>query len=248
MLEPCWDWLRENTSVRQVGDFVEITTPFLDRHNDCIAVYVRREEDGYVLTDLGETIGDLELCGFGIGDSPRRKELFRGVLDRFDVRPNGKDLEVRATRENFGLRKHSLLQAMLAVSDLFYLASWTIPRTFRADVGRWLESSRITHSADVKFEGRSGLSHRFDFVVPHSKHRPERVVSAVSPPGRASATRLAFSWLDAKGERSAEVAAYALLDDSEGKAPERVEKALATYGIRAVPWGRRESLLEHLSG
>ena len=33
-------WLRENTYVRELEDWVEITTPFLDRHNDCMQRYM----------------------------------------------------------------------------------------------------------------------------------------------------------------------------------------------------------------
>ena len=29
-------WLRDKTSLRQVADWVEITTPYLDRHNDYV--------------------------------------------------------------------------------------------------------------------------------------------------------------------------------------------------------------------
>jgi len=32
-------WLREKTQVRQVDEWVEITTPYLDRHNDYLQIY-----------------------------------------------------------------------------------------------------------------------------------------------------------------------------------------------------------------
>ena len=46
-----------------------------------------------------------------------------------------------ASENNFSLRKHSLIQAMLAVNDLFYLASPIITSLFREDVEAWLNSS-----------------------------------------------------------------------------------------------------------
>src|SRR5712691_3747525 len=41
-------WLRDKTTLRDVnGEGVEITTPYLDRHNDVLQIYVRAENGGY---------------------------------------------------------------------------------------------------------------------------------------------------------------------------------------------------------
>ena len=34
-------WLRSKTTLRQVADWIEITTPYLDRHNDYLQIYAR---------------------------------------------------------------------------------------------------------------------------------------------------------------------------------------------------------------
>ena len=115
-------WLKDRTSLREVGDSIEITTPYLDRHNDYLQIYAKRANGGFVLTDDGYVLDDLALSGCNI-DSPKRQTMFRTTLNGFGVKPNGKALEVKATLENFSLRKHNLVQAMLAVNDLFYLAS-----------------------------------------------------------------------------------------------------------------------------
>ncbi|MGC2601526.1 MAG: DUF1828 domain-containing protein, partial [Rhodomicrobium sp.] len=50
-------WLKDRTKLKSVhSDWVEITTPFLDRHNDYIQLYVKKENGGYRLTDDGHTI------------------------------------------------------------------------------------------------------------------------------------------------------------------------------------------------
>src|SRR4029077_11049013 len=46
-------WLKDTTSLREVNDWVEITTPYLDRHNDFLQIYAPRENGGYTLTDDG---------------------------------------------------------------------------------------------------------------------------------------------------------------------------------------------------
>lgn len=41
--------LMDKTALRQVKDWIEITTPYLDRHNDYLQIYVKRENSGYIL-------------------------------------------------------------------------------------------------------------------------------------------------------------------------------------------------------
>jgi hypothetical protein len=57
-------WLKDKTTLRGVGDsWVEITTPYLDRHNDALQIYARQTNGGYLLSDDSYTIHDLEASG-----------------------------------------------------------------------------------------------------------------------------------------------------------------------------------------
>lgn len=118
-------WLKEKTAIRQVGECVEITTPFLDRHNDYIQIYAKPEKDGFLLTDDGLTIQDLAMSGCAL-DSPKRQNLLRIALAGFGVQLENGQLVVHARSDNFPLRKHNLIQAILAVNDLFFLPSPTL--------------------------------------------------------------------------------------------------------------------------
>src|SRR5437016_2235233 len=120
LLDQYWTWLKDKTKLREVGsDWVEITTPHLDRHNDYLQIYARRQNGSFVLTDDGYIIGDLNRSGCRL-DSPKRQALLSMTLAGFGVQLVGDRLEVRASPDNFPLRKHNLLQAMLAVNDLFF--------------------------------------------------------------------------------------------------------------------------------
>lgn len=113
--------MTDKTTFKSVhADWVEISTPFLDRHNDFILLYAKSDDDGYVLTDDGNTIRDLELSGCNL-ETPKRKSLLQVTLNGFRVDEVNGALCVRASAENFALKKHSLLQAILAVNDLFCL-------------------------------------------------------------------------------------------------------------------------------
>jgi len=53
-------------------------------------------------------------------------------------------LEVQASNETFALRKHNLVQAILAVNDLFYLAMPMVASLFYEDVVVWLDIHDIS--------------------------------------------------------------------------------------------------------
>lgn len=104
-------WIQENMVVQDAGEWVEITTPFLDRHNDCIQIYAQPRDGGYVLTDDGYAVGDLESSGYCM-DAPNNKALLCMVINGFGVELNEDALEVHATSQTFAQGLHALIQAM----------------------------------------------------------------------------------------------------------------------------------------
>jgi len=246
LLGQYWAWLRDKTTLRQVKDWIEITTPYLDRHNDRLQIYAKRRDGGYVLTDDGYVLTDLEQSGCRI-DSPKRQALLKVTLNGFGVQVSGQALEVHASPDNFALRKHSLVQAMLAVNDLFYLASPVVASLFYEDVVAWLDLSEIRYTPRVKFTGKSGYDHLFDFVIPRSRHQPERILRAINRASRDTAQAMAFSWIDTREVRSPESRAYAILNDSEQSISESVLDAMRNYEVRAVAWSGREQVRTELA-
>ncbi len=87
-------WLRDKTTLHQVnGEWVEITTPYLDRHNDALQIYLRAENSGYVLTDDSYTIHDLEASGCNL-HTEKRQDLLKMTLNGFGVKVREESLEV----------------------------------------------------------------------------------------------------------------------------------------------------------
>jgi len=246
LLDAYHAWLKDKTALRQVDDWIEITTPYLDRHNDHIQIYARRANGGYVLTDDGYTLNDLEQSGCKL-QSPKRQELLKMTLNGFGVQLRDHALEVHASPDNFPLRKHNLVQAMLAVNDMFYLAVPMVASLFYEDVVEWLDVHDIRYTPKVKFTGKTGYDHLFDFVIPKSKWQPERIIQTINRPHRDTAQAVVLSWIDTKEVRSADSRAYALLNDSEQAVPPSVLDALRSYDVRPVPWSQRESVREELA-
>ena len=240
-------WLKDKTSLKQVSDkWVRITSPLLDRHNDCIQIYAKKENSSYILTDDGYIIEDLLNSGCKL-DSSKRKELLKMTLAGFGVSMHENILEIQATQENFPLKKHNLLQAMLAVNDLFYLASPMVASLFYEDVLTWFDLMEIRSIPKVKFTGKSGYDHMFDFAIPKSRTQPERIVQTINRPNRDTAEALAFKWIDTREVRSPDSKAYALLNDQSHSVPQGVIDALKNYDTMPILWSEREAVREELA-
>jgi len=71
------DWLKERVKLKTIGDVCVLTTPFIDRHNDYLQIYVKATPSGMLLTDDGYTIRFK-----GITKSPFREVAFDSVPEK----------------------------------------------------------------------------------------------------------------------------------------------------------------------
>jgi len=239
-------WLKEKTALREINNnYIEITTPFIDRHNDLIQIYARRENGGYLLTDDNYTIDDLTMAGCSL-DTPKRQEILKTILAGFGVKNHKGALVINATKHNFSLQKHNLIQAILSVNDLFYCAESYIKSIFLEDVTAWLQQIGVRSISNIKFSGQSGYDHVFDFGIPSSESEPERLLRVINNPTKAKAESFVFSWLDTRDVRPSESKAYAILNDQEKEISLSVDQAFKSYDIISMHWNRRNQFSEQL--
>ena len=246
LLDDYYSWLKDRTGLREIGQWVEITTPYLDRHNDYVQIYAKKSNGGFLLTDDGYTIDDLEQSGCKL-DSRKRQDLLKITLNGFGVQQENKALQVHTSSDNFALRKHNLVQAMLTVNDMFYLTAPMTASLFYEDVAAWMDVHDIRYTPHVKFTGKTGYDHLFDFVIPKSRRQPERIVRTINRPNRISAQAVVLSWIDTREVRTPESRAYAMVNDSEQTASAAVMDALRSYEVRPVAWSQRENVREELA-
>ena len=246
LIDLYYDWLKAKTAWRETHGWVEITTPFLDRHNDYIQIFLRQDGDEFILTDDSYTITDLVQSGCAL-DTPRRKALLQTTLNGFGVQLVNEAIEVKATKETFALRKHCLLQAILAVNDLFYVARANVESFFFEDVALWMDGADVRYTPNVSFIGHSHFNHKFDFVIPKSRQQPERILRVVNNPNKDNAQNAAFSWVDTKEVRPQNSVAFAVLNDREHPVSTAVNDALLSYDITPIPWSQRNDFIGRLA-
>ena len=118
------DWLRQISESYIYDDGVcEITLPFLNRRRSCIQVFVSRTDSGLLISDEGETIGDLRFCGLDI-DTNARREMLNRILRSFSVKLVGKDeLQVLTSEEDLPDYMNELALCMLAVDRMIFSTS-----------------------------------------------------------------------------------------------------------------------------
>jgi hypothetical protein len=239
-------WLRDGITVAQVGNAYEVTTPFLDRHNDHIQIYVRQENGHLVLTDDGYVLADLRQSGCSL-ESQRRQTLLKSILGGFGVAQSGDELTTVAHNGDFPQRKHALIQAMLAVSDLFATAKSHVQSLFLEDVAAFLDSIQARYVPSVQFVGKSGFQHKYDFAIPKSATAPERLVRAINAPSKQAAELAIFAWTDTRAVRDDAAKMYAMLNDSEACIAGEVADALKQYDIVPVTWSKRQDYQQALA-
>ncbi len=234
-------WLKQRLTVRQLDEWTEITTPFMDRHNDYLQIYIKKEDDNYILSDDGYIISDLESSGCEIKVGSERKELLEMTLNGFGIKTNSNDeLVVYASEGDFARKKHNLIQAMMAVNDLFYTAKPWIESLFVSDVINWLEENDIWHMRGMKFTGHSGYDHFFDFGIQKSRKHPERIFRLVNNPDKGTIERVAFAWYDIRKLRPQDAILYAILNDSDKSVRANNKEALKNCDVKPLLWSERE--------
>ena len=173
-------WLRQGLSVEPVGEACELTTPFLDRHNDHLQVYATRRNGTIILSDDGYILSDLRTSGLEV-DTPKRRMVLDSVLKGLGVRAENEQLLVEASAANLGQRLHSLVQAMLAVNDMFVMAQSRVASFFFEDVRNFLDSHDVRYTARLKLAGKSGYDHGVDFLIPNPASAPSEFSRQLQP-------------------------------------------------------------------
>lgn len=240
IIEDYLKWIKDNTIVKTIeeGSICAITTPFMDRHNDHLDIFVIKQGDKIKLTDDGYTIADLKMSGLDI-NTPKRDSILRTTLNGFGVKLNGNDeLYIEATLANIGQKKHYLIQAILSVNDMFNLASDTVHSLFKEDVELYFRTNDIYYSKDIKISGKTGYDHNIDFLVTATRTKPERLIKAINTPRKDSALASIMAFNDIL--RESKTKNYVLYNNIEKNVNSDFLGALESYGIISIPWSERE--------
>ena len=198
-----------------------------------------------MLSDEGEILSDLIASGVNI-NNPKRRGTISELASGFGIKIDGGTLLVQASQSNLGQRTHALVQAMLAVNDMYVLARSRIQSYFKEDVEEFLKANEVRYSTRVKLSGKSGYDHAVDFLIPRSSAAPERLLQAIPSPTKYMVSNSLFAINDAREARSEELVPYVLLNDTTSEVSADILEAFSNYDVSAVNWSDRQSLVDEL--
>ena len=242
------EWIKHNSSQTAIGDYSEITTPFVDAHNDQIQFYITRTGNGYMLTDDGYVINDLEMCGCDV-KSKKRKQMMAQIAESIGVTIKDNCIVVEANEGDIARKQHIMIQAMLKISDMFLTTSSRVKGLFMEEVQEFFVANDIRNTPSIMLMGHSGLSHQFDFVIPASRKMPERVITTINTPTKQAIESALFAWNDVAKTRNGGNGSqgYIILNDKKKKPNNELFNAIQNYDLKAVPWTDRDAYITELA-
>ena len=105
----------------------------------------------------------------------------------------------------------------------------------------------IRNTPSIMMMGQSGLSHRFDFVIPASKKMPERIVTTLNTPSKQNVQAAIFAWNDVIKTRSTHSKGYIVLNDTKKVPNSEIFTAIRSYDLVPLPWKQREDFVVELA-
>ena len=236
------EWWRSEFSLARANDGVEIISPMLDRHNDHISIFLADDGEvpgGYVLTDMGATLGDLALSGCDVAGTEARRQKLDSLVGGFGLERSGNEIFSRTGEEGLFRSINFMMQGLAAIDDLFFTTRGDARGLFHEDVESWLDMNGIRYSPNISIYGRSGFESRFDFVIPKSgESAPERFIRVISHPSQQSVANSLFGWNDISEARE-NSHLYLFMDASNarsGKIGAELVNACVRYDVHPVSW------------
>lgn len=230
-------WLKSEITFEKIGEYYEITTPYMDNANDYLQIYVRQEGNDIYFTDDCATIHGLKMSGFQF--SPNRKEHLQRILCQCGVKLNGDELVAKVPINGFAQKKHLFIQAILRIDDMFAVSKSKVASFFLDDIQDFFSQKEIFYSDNVQFTGTSGFMHNYDFLLQRSRTRPERLCQAVNNPNKSSMGNILFAWNDTKPARKSDSELIVILNDQNSIA-RGIEDAFQNYDAKVIRWSERE--------
>ena len=240
------NWLKEEITVNKIGEYLEITSPFLDRYNDYLQIYVKLGEyDEIILTDDAYVIENLLMSGIDINSS-KRKQVLESFLEKYNVKLEENALIIKSGIEDFLQKILFLMQVMLNIDDMFMLSQNKVASIFLEDVTEFLDSRDIFYSKDVSFVGKSGFIYSYEYLLQRTKEKPERLCKVINNPNKQNFQNTIFMWNDTKETRDNNSQLIVFLND-ENKIDATVVEGFKNYNVNTILWSEREKYLDLLS-
>jgi len=244
MIDDYANWLKSEITFTKYGEFIELTTPYLDRFNDYLQIYVKQESTGKItITDDGYIIGNLLSSGTTFRSGSKRKGLLDRIIQNYSLQLVDNAIIAVATPQSFPQKKHSMVQAMLAIDDMYEMSPESVKSFFLEDVQKFLDDNEVYYSRDFSLIGKTGSLYTYEYHFQRTKHKPERFCKAIDKIRESSRNLTIFNWIDTQEKRNNEGQLIVMLNDENHINATDVE-ALKSYDIEPVLYSKRQENID----
>lgn len=230
-------FLHTNFDVEKLEtNIYKITTPFLDRRNDHITIYAVIKNEEIILTDDGYTIEDLITNGLSL--TPKREKELETILIGYGVYKKGNELFTIANEKNFAQKKHSLIQALISINDMYLLSTERVTSFFLEDIKNFFDEKNLIYTENISLEGKSKIIHKFDFLIPKqvTHYKKEALIKAINNPKLENIKAILFSFEDIRN--SGRMDKDFLILNDKNSINDNIYKLLNTYGVAPIHWSK----------
>jgi len=233
-------WLRKEITTAAFGEYVELTTPYLDRFNDYMQIYVKQNVDGTIsMTDDGYIINNLISSGMTFKKGSNRQRMLDRISVNYGISILGEEITVTATADNFPQKKHMMVQAMISIDDLFVTSSENVKDLFLEDVETYFLANDIFYSKDFSLLGKTGTLYTYDFHLQRTREKPERFCKGFNKLNLSKRDLTLFNWIDTQEKRGDNGELIVIYND-ENSITDSVLVGFKNYGIKTMPFSQRE--------
>ena len=224
-----YQWIQKNLSARLLKNgWTEIGTPFMDRHNDGLVIYAKRDGDNITLSDDGFIINDLLADGVSLRGAKRTGMLNR-LLFSYGVENQDNEMVIRTDTKNYAASMHMFIQAMLTVNDMFMLNDSTVKTIFLDDVADYFDQQGLIYTPNFLAKGSTGLEFNFNFQI--AGRTSEILINYFNSINRSNLAAFLFDWQDIRDERQKsarkKVTGLAIINDEKGVDKKYLDALLA---------------------
>jgi len=230
-------WLKSEITFKKMDEFYEITTPFLDMDNDYLQLYVKQEGGKICFTDDSYILNMLSSNGIAI--TAKRKKQLGYIVRQYGVELDDRELVMSAPAPEFAKKKHMFIQAMMRVCDLYFSSRTKSSMVFTDEISSFLLSKEIYNTTNVQFQGKTGFSHKYDFLIKQTKNNPTRLCMALNHATEKNAGNILFSWTDTVDARHDNSQLIVFIND-ENNIQSGVEEGLLNYNAKPILWSARD--------
>ncbi len=241
-----YDFLKSNTHLRKSMEsgWIVINTPYVGTFNDTIDIYAKKEPTGQiVLSDDGLTLKNLELVGVDLSSrSKKRKEWLNMILLNYGITLQNGELVVHCSNADFAQKKHNLLSAIFAVSEMECLADNSVRSIFKEDVMQFLNEQDVIYTREFIAKGSTGLDFTFDFQI--AGRETELLIQSFGDLTMGNVPRFLFTLEDvreARGKIAKKGLKAIAIVSNKGEGKEDLLGALTQKGADYIIWDDRHN-------